>query len=155
MILVVAAGLSPALVLGLFYLFTTLIPNLISNNASVVLLIPVATEAATELSADPFTFVFAVTFGASTAMLAPIGYHTNLMVYGPGGDKFTDFLRVGAPLQPLLAVVTTVGLLVFWGVWVSVRLRLPARIAPETPRRTRGGRPQLPGRRRCTSGQGG
>ncbi|WP_436902046.1 SLC13 family permease [Halovenus halobia] len=115
-ILLVTAGLSPALVLGLFYLFTALITNLISNNASVVLMIPVAVEAATEIGADPFTFVLAVTFGASTAMLTPIGYQTNLMVYGPGGYKFTDFLRVGAPLQLLLAVVTTVGLLVFWGV---------------------------------------
>ncbi len=115
-ILLVAAGLSPALVLGLFYLCTALITNLISNNASVVLMIPVAVEAATEIGADPFTFVLAVTFGASTAMLTPIGYQTNLMVYGPGGYKFTDFLRVGAPLQLLLAVVTTVGLLVFWGV---------------------------------------
>ena len=115
-ILVVTAGLSPALVLGLFYLFTALITNVVSNNASVVLMIPVAVEAATEIGADPFTFVLAVTFGASTAMLTPIGYQTNLMVYGPGGYKFTDFLRVGAPLQLLLAVVTTVGLLVFWGV---------------------------------------
>ena len=115
-ILVVTAGLSPALVLGLFYLFTALITNVISNNASVVLMIPVAVEAATEIGADPFTFVLAVTFGASTAMLTPIGYQTNLMVYGPGGYKFTDFLRVGAPLQLLLALVTTVGLLVFWGV---------------------------------------
>jgi di/tricarboxylate transporter len=115
-ILVVAAGLSPALVLGLFYLFTALITNLISNNASVVLMIPVAVEAATEIGADPFTFILAVTFGASTAMLTPIGYQTNLMVYGPGGYKFTDFLRVGAPLQLLLAVVTTLGLLFIWGV---------------------------------------
>lgn len=115
-ILVVTAGLSPAVVLGVFYLFTALITNVISNNASVVLMIPVAVEAATEIGADPFTFVLAVTFGASTAMLTPIGYQTNLMVYAPGGYKFTDFMRVGAPLQLLLAVVTTAGLLLFWGV---------------------------------------
>ena len=115
-ILVFAVGLSPAVVLGLFYLFTALITNVVSNNASVVLMIPVAIEAAEAIGADPFTFVLAVTFGASTAMLTPIGYQTNLMVYGPGGYKFTDFFRVGAPLQLLLTVVTTLGLLWIWGV---------------------------------------
>ena len=112
----VAAGLSPLLLLGLFYLFTALITNVISNNASVVLMIPVAIEAADSLGADPFSFVLAVTFAASTAMLTPIGYQTNLMVYGPGGYKFTDFFRVGAPLQLLLTVVTAVGIAVIWGV---------------------------------------
>jgi len=115
-ILVFAVGLSPAIVLGLFYLFTALVTNVVSNNASVVLMIPVAIEAAEAIGADPFTFVLAVTFGASTAMLTPIGYQTNLMVYGPGGYKFTDFFRVGAPLQLLLTVVTTLGLLWIWGV---------------------------------------
>lgn len=115
-ILVATAGASPAIVLGLFYLFTALITNVVSNNASVVLMIPVAIEAARSIGADPFMFVLAVTFGASTAMLTPIGYQTNLMVYGPGGYKFTDFFRVGAPLQVILAVVTTLGLLFFWGV---------------------------------------
>ncbi len=115
-ILVFTAALSPAIVLGLFYLFTALVTNVVSNNASVVLMIPVAIEAAEAIGADPFTFVLAVTFGASTAMLTPIGYQTNLMVYGPGGYRFGDFFRVGAPLQLLLTVVTTLGLLYIWGV---------------------------------------
>jgi di/tricarboxylate transporter len=115
-ILVGTAGLPTVVVLGLFYLCTTLLTNIVSNNASVVIMIPVAIEAATSIGADPFTFVLAVTFGASTAMLTPIGYQTNLMVYGPGGYKFTDFFRVGAPLQLLLTVVTTLGLVFIWGV---------------------------------------
>ncbi len=115
-ILVFTVALSPAIVLGLFYLFTALVTNVVSNNASVVLMIPVAIEAAEAIGADPFTFVLAVTFGASTAMLTPIGYQTNLMVYGPGGYKFGDFFRVGAPLQLLLTVVTTLGLLYIWGI---------------------------------------
>jgi di/tricarboxylate transporter len=110
------AGLSAVLVLGLFYLATALITELISNNASVVLMIPVAVEAAAQIDANAFAFVLAVTFGASTSMLSPIGYQTNLMVYGPGGYKFTDFFRVGAPLQLILAVVTTAGIAFFWGV---------------------------------------
>jgi di/tricarboxylate transporter len=117
-VVVVAAssGLAPLLVLGLFYLFTAIITNVISNNASVVLMIPVAIDTAQAVDAEPFSFVLAVTFAASAAMLTPIGYQTNLMVYGPGGYRFTDFFRVGAPLQVLLAVVTTLGIWFFWGV---------------------------------------
>ncbi|MFB6101764.1 MAG: SLC13 family permease [Haloplanus sp.] len=110
-----AAVLPPIAVLGLFYLLTALITNLISNQASVVLLIPVAVNAATRLGVDAFAFVLAVTFAASTAFMSPVGYQTNLFVYGPGKYEFRDFVRVGGPLQVLLAVVTTVGIAAFWG----------------------------------------
>ncbi|WP_049934536.1 SLC13 family permease [Halalkalicoccus jeotgali] len=103
-------------VLGVFYLFTALITNVISNNASVVLMIPVAVDAANRIGANEFAFVLAVTFAASSAMLTPIGYQTNLMVYAPGGYRFTDFARVGAPLQLILTVVTTLGIATIWGV---------------------------------------
>jgi di/tricarboxylate transporter len=73
-----------------------------------------AVEAAQITGADPFSFVLAVTFAASGAPLTPIGYQTNLTVYGPGGYRFTDFLRMGAPLQVLLAIATCVGI---WGIW--------------------------------------
>ncbi len=107
----------PGLVLlFVFYVFTALITQVVSNNASVVLMIPVAIDAARFTGADPFSFVLAVTFAASTAMLTPIGYQTNLMVYGPGGYTFGDFFRVGAPLQLILAVATALGIYVFWGV---------------------------------------
>ena len=114
-IFVYSGGLSPVIVLGLFYLFTSLITNVISNNASVVLMIPVAIDTAQAIGAEPFSFILAVTFAASTAMLTPIGYQTNLMVYGPGGYRFADFFRVGAPLQAVLTVVTTLGIVYFWG----------------------------------------
>jgi di/tricarboxylate transporter len=103
-------------VLGLFYLVTALLTNVISNNASVVLMIPVAVEAATQLDANAFAFVLAVTFAASTAFMTPVGYQTNLFVYGPGGYRFTDYLRVGGPLQLIFALVTTLGVAFFWGV---------------------------------------
>ncbi|WP_128226395.1 SLC13 family permease [Halobacteriaceae bacterium SHR40] len=103
-------------VLGLFYLLTALMTNLVSNQASVVLLIPVAVDTATQLQANAFAFVMAVTFAASTAFMSPVGYQTNLFVYGPGGYKFSDYARVGAPLQIMLAVVTTLGIAVFWGI---------------------------------------
>ncbi|WP_423746182.1 SLC13 family permease (plasmid) [Haladaptatus sp. SPP-AMP-3] len=102
-------------VLWIFYIATGLITEVISNNASVVLMIPVAVEAATRIDANPFAFVLAVTFAASTSFLGPVGYQTNLFVYGPGGYKFTDYFRIGAPLQLLLSAVTVAGIVAFWG----------------------------------------
>ncbi|WP_394347536.1 SLC13 family permease [Natronomonas salsuginis] len=115
-VVLAGSGLSPIAFLALFYLFTALVTNVVSNNASVVLMIPVAVDAAQAIGADPFPFVLAVTFAASTALMTPIGYQTNLMVYAPGGYTFTDFFRVGAPLQLLLTVVTTLGIAAIWGV---------------------------------------
>ncbi|RYJ15227.1 SLC13 family permease [Halogeometricum borinquense] len=103
-------------VLAVFYLVTALLTNVISNNASVVLMIPVAVDTAETLGANTFAFILAVTFAASTAFMTPVGYQTNLFVYGPGGYRFTDYLRVGAPLQLLFAAVTTVGIAALWGV---------------------------------------
>ncbi|CCQ33847.1 SLC13 family permease [Halorhabdus tiamatea] len=115
-IVAVAPSLPPIVVLGLLYVVTALLTNVISNNASVVLMIPVAAEAAVTLGANPFSFVLSVTFAASTAFMTPIGYQTNLFVYGPGGYEFMDYVKAGAPLQAIFAVVTTLGIAVFWGV---------------------------------------
>jgi di/tricarboxylate transporter len=111
-----SADFLPAIgVLWVFYIATGLVTEVISNNASVVLMIPVAVEAASRIGADPFAFVLAVTFAASTSFLGPVGYQTNLFVYGPGGYRFTDYARIGAPLQVLLSVVTVGGIALFWG----------------------------------------
>ena len=109
-------GLPAIALLLVFYVFTSIVTQVISNNASVVLMIPMAVEAAEITGSDPFSFVLAVTFAASGALLTPIGYQTNLMVYGPGGYRFTDFLRMGAPLQVLLALATCGGIWMIWGV---------------------------------------
>ncbi|MFW6018570.1 MAG: SLC13 family permease [Halapricum sp.] len=114
-IVAVAPSLPPIVVLGLMYLVTALLTNVISNNASVVLMIPVAVDVAMQLGANPFAFVLAVTFAASTAFMTPVGYQTNLFVYGPGGYRFTDYVRVGGPLQALFTVVTTLGIAAIWG----------------------------------------
>jgi di/tricarboxylate transporter len=79
-------------------------------------MIPVAADVALSTGLDPFAFALAVTFAASTAFMTPVGYQTNLMVYGPGGYRFTDFVRAGGPLQLLLAVVTVLGIEWIWGV---------------------------------------
>ena len=112
----VSEGIPAFALLLVFYVFTSLVTQLISNNASVILMIPMAVEAAQLTGADPFSFVLAVTFAASGALLTPIGYQTNLMVYGPGGYRFTDFVRMGAPLQVLLALATCGGIWMIWGV---------------------------------------
>ena len=116
-LVVAAAGAMPPVgVIALFYLVTAVVTNLVSNNATVVLLLPVAVDVATQLGATVFSFVLAVTFAASTSFLSPVGYQTNLMVYRPGGYRVVDYLRLGAPLQLLLAVTVTLGIWAFWGV---------------------------------------
>jgi di/tricarboxylate transporter len=112
-----SSGTLPLLgVVGLLYLVTALLTNVISNNASVVLMVPVAYETALQVGGDPFAFVLAVTFAASTAFMTPVGYQTNLFVYGPGGYRFTDYLHIGTPLQLVFAVVTTLGIAALYGV---------------------------------------
>ncbi len=102
----------------MFYVATGLLTSVISTNTSVVLMIPAAASAAQSIGANAFAFVLGVTFAASTAFMTPVGYQTNLFVYGPGGYRFSDFLRVGGPLQLLLSVVTVLGIAFFWGVRV-------------------------------------
>ena len=115
-LLVATGAVLPLLaVLLLFYVVTGLLANVITPVATVVLMIPVAVEAAGRLGANEFTFLLAVMFAGATSFMTPVGYQTNLMVYGPGGYEFADFLRVGAPLQFLLAVVTTVAIWMVWG----------------------------------------
>lgn len=114
-VLTATAEVLPLLaVLLLFYLLTGLLANVITPVATVVLMIPVAVDAASTLGANEFAFLLAVMFSSATSFMTPVGYQTNLMVYGPGGYEFTDFLRVGAPLQVLLAGVTTVGIALIW-----------------------------------------
>jgi di/tricarboxylate transporter len=105
-ILGVGSHLSGFWVLTFFYIATTVLTEILSNNAAVVLMIPIAAEVAKNLSLNPLAFIYAVAFAASNSYLTPIGYQTNTMVYGPGGYKFLDFTRVGAPLNLILTVLT-------------------------------------------------
>lgn len=108
----IGGHLSGYWILVFFYLVTALLTEILSNNATVVLMIPVAVEVAKVLSLNPFAFMFAVTFAASNSYMTPIGYQTNTMVYGPGGYRFLDFTRVGAPLTCLYTFLTP--LLILW-----------------------------------------
>lgn len=99
-------------ILTIFYLATSFLTEILSNNAAVILMIPIAVEVAKSLALNPLAFMFAVTFAASNSYLTPIGYQTNTMVYAPGGYKFLDFTRVGLPLNLILTVITP--LLIVW-----------------------------------------
>jgi di/tricarboxylate transporter len=112
----VAVTLSPVLVVALVYLLTALVAAIVTPVATVVLVGPVAVDTARTIGADPFAFVLATLFGASAAYVTPIGYQTNLMVYGPGAYRFSDYARVGVPLLALLTVVTTAGITLLYGV---------------------------------------
>ena len=101
--------------LVLFYAATALLTEILSNNATVVLMLPIAVEVAKSLNVNPLAFMFVVTFAASNSYVTPIGYQTNTMVYGPGGYKFFDFTRVGAPLTVLLLFLTPLFTIWFYG----------------------------------------
>lgn len=95
----------PTAVMGGIYLSAMILTCMVSNNAVAVLLTPVALEAAGAMGMAPEPFIFATLFGASASFATPIGYQTNLFVYAPGGYRFTDYLRIGLPLQLLLFVI--------------------------------------------------
>jgi di/tricarboxylate transporter len=104
----IAKPLGPVAVIGVIFLLTSFITEFISNNATAVLLTPVAIATGVGLGYQPMPFVMAVLFGASACYATPIGYQTNLFVYGPGGYRFVDYLKLGVPMNILtLAVGTT------------------------------------------------
>ena len=96
------------MLLGLV-LATVVLTEFISNNAAAALMFPIAMASAQQVGADPRAFAIAVAISASNSFLTPIGYQTNTMVYGPGGYRFSDYARLGAPLTvvSVLVVVLT------------------------------------------------
>ncbi len=108
----VGGNLSGYWIVMFFYVVTVLLTEILSNNASVLLMIPISVEVAKTLGFNPFALMFAVTLAASCSFMTPIGYQTNTMVYSTGGYKFFDFTRVGAPLSILLSILTP--LLIIW-----------------------------------------
>ena len=96
---------SPLLMLGFVYLLTTILTEILSNNAVAVLVTPIAIGIAQSLGLDPRPFVVAVMFAASVSFATPIGYQTNTFVYNAGGYRFSDFMRIGIPLNILMVGV--------------------------------------------------
>jgi di/tricarboxylate transporter len=108
------SGLSPAYVLSGVLLLTSISTHLLSNNATAILLLPIAISAAQGLGVDPKPFIIAVCFGASACFATPIGYQTNLLVYGPGGYRFSDYLKLGIPLNLLVLMMGSLFIPMIW-----------------------------------------
>jgi di/tricarboxylate transporter len=107
-------GLGPfALILAVYFLGLVL-TEFLSNNAVAVIYTPIAIELAEKLGHDPRPFVVAVMFSATLAFATPVGYQTNMMVYGPGGYKFSDFTRVGLPLNIIVMLVACALIPIVW-----------------------------------------
>ena len=107
-------GLGPTGLLAGVVVATVLLKELITNKAAVLLIFPIAIATAQSVGANPRGFALAVAVAAATAFLTPIGIQTNLMVYGPGGYRFTDYLRLGLPLTVAVIAVILVGVPIFW-----------------------------------------
>ena len=94
-----------AIIAGLFFI-TSLYTEIITNNAAAALIFPIALSTATQMHLDPKPFMITIAIAASASFATPIGYQTNLMVYGPGGYNFKDFFKIGLPLTIIYMVVT-------------------------------------------------
>jgi di/tricarboxylate transporter len=106
-------GLPPFVLVFAVYSLASILTEMVSNNAVAVILTPIAIGLALAMGVDPRPLIVAVMFGASASFSTPIGYQTNTLVYGPGGYRFTDFLRIGVPLNILMMVVMS-GLIPFF-----------------------------------------
>ena len=106
--------LQPKVLLALIYFITIFLTEISSNAATAIIMTPIALAVAQQMGLDPRAFVFAVAFAASASFITPVGYQTNLMVYGPGGYKFSDYIRVGFPLALIFWVMAIFILPILW-----------------------------------------
>ena len=105
----------PYVALAVIYTVTTLMTAAMSNNATAVILSPVAISVAESLAVSPRPFLVAVAFAASACFASPVGYQTNVMIYGPGRFRFRDFLLVGGPLNIIFLAVSVYLIPKIWG----------------------------------------
>jgi di/tricarboxylate transporter len=108
------AGSNPHLALLLVYAVATFLTEIVTNNAAAVLVFPIALATAESLGVSPMPFVIALMIAASASFATPLGYQTNLMVYGAGGYRFSDFIRVGVPMNLLMCAVAVTVTPIFW-----------------------------------------
>ena len=110
----ILGDLPPWAIVWAVYLLTSVLTELVTNNAVAVVVTPIAIGLATSLGLDPRPLVIAVMVAASAAFSTPIGYQTNMLVYGPGGYKFSDFLKVGIPLNLSIGLLASLMIPVIW-----------------------------------------
>ncbi|MDO9310369.1 MAG: SLC13 family permease [Nitrosomonas sp.] len=108
------SGGTPWLLLILTYITISILTEVITNNAAALLMLPIVLEITEKASLNNEPFVFAIMMAASASFATPLGYQTNMMVYGPGEYRFTDFLRAGIPMNIIAGVVTITVLLIGW-----------------------------------------
>lgn len=101
----VSAEMLPYAMLWLVFIFTLVLTEVLSNNATAVMMVPIVIRMAGEMDVNMWPFIMAVTVAASTAFALPMGYQTHMMVYGPGGYRFSDYLRMGIPLNVLCVLI--------------------------------------------------
>ncbi len=104
----------PFVMIAAFYLLSSVLTETMSNNAAAVVLTPIAIQTAVDTNMNPYALLVAVMFGASASFMTPVGYQTNTLVYGPGGYRFSDYLKVGGPLNVVLLLAAALLIPVFW-----------------------------------------
>ncbi len=108
------SGGTPWLMLILTYLAVSILTEVITNNAAAVIMLPIVLKVTEQANLNNEPFIFAIMMAASASFATPLGYQTNLMVYGPGNYRFSDFLRVGVPMNLFIGMVTVTVLLIGW-----------------------------------------
>jgi len=104
----ITSNASPRMVVSVLFIFTTLLTGIISNQATAILLVPIAVKIATQLDMPPEPLLVAILFGANTSFITPVGYQTNAMIYGPGNYNFKDFVKVGGLLSIIFWIIATI-----------------------------------------------
>lgn len=109
-----SVDIQPYVLFSLIYLITMVMTEISSNTATAIIMTPIVMAITATLNIDPRPFIFGVCFAASASFSTPVGYQTNLMVYGPGGYKFSDFIKVGLPLSIALWIMATIFIPILW-----------------------------------------
>jgi di/tricarboxylate transporter len=109
-----SADLAPYVLLSSLYFITAIITSVVSNNAAAIVLTPIAIAAANNMGIDSRPLIFTICYAASASFMTPIGYQTNLMVYGPGKYQFMDYVKAGVPLNLIFWVIASVMAPIFW-----------------------------------------